>query len=197
MPLVKRYANRKLYDTVSKRYVTLDDLAAMIRRGEEVKVVDHVTGEDLTSVTLFQVIFEEEKKIGGLLPQVLLSRLIRMGGETVSALRSRLGSIDPFQLVDEEIRRRVQELAAQERVSTEEAQRMLDLLLRRPTEAVQIPVQGEPEDEVEVTAPEPQVDPEAVAALQRQVEQLEQELDRLLQARGSAQAKPPDVTAVL
>src|SRR5512135_361111 len=72
MPLIKRYANRKLYDTEAKRYVTLEDLAGFVRQGEDVRVVDHATGEDLTSQTLFQIIFEEEKKIGGLLPQVFL-----------------------------------------------------------------------------------------------------------------------------
>ena len=60
--IVKRYANRKLYDTERSCYVTLDDIALMIRAGDEVKVVDNKSGEDLTSVTLAQIIFETEKK---------------------------------------------------------------------------------------------------------------------------------------
>ena len=60
--IVKRYANRKLYDTERSCYVTLDDIAVMIRSGEEVTVVDNKSGEDLTSVTLAQIIFETEKK---------------------------------------------------------------------------------------------------------------------------------------
>ena len=180
MPVVKRYSNRKLYDTESKRYVTLDDLADFIRRGEEVRVVDHVTGEDLTSVTLMQVIYEEEKKIGGLLPQVFLTRLIRAGGETVSSLRSRLTSLDPFQMVDEEIRRRIQAQVEQGKLSEEEGRRMQDLLIRKPA-AVNIPVRSV--DGVAVTPPaspadEP-ADPAEVEALARQVEALEQELARL------------------
>ncbi len=60
--VIKRYTNRKLYDTVESRYVTLDEIAQMIKGGAEVKVLDNRTKEDLTSVTLAQIIFEEEKK---------------------------------------------------------------------------------------------------------------------------------------
>ena len=68
MPVIKRYPNRKLYDTESKRYITLDGIARLIRKGEEVQVIDHTTDEDLTAVTLTQIIFEQEKKKGGFLP---------------------------------------------------------------------------------------------------------------------------------
>ena len=60
--VIKRYTNRKLYDTVESRYVTLDEIAQMIKGGAEVKIVDNRSKEDLTSVTLAQIIFEEEKK---------------------------------------------------------------------------------------------------------------------------------------
>ncbi len=59
---IKRYSNRKLYDTQDKQYVTLADVAGFVRNGEEVKVTDHVSGADLTSATLAQIIFEEEKR---------------------------------------------------------------------------------------------------------------------------------------
>ena len=143
MPVIKRYANRKLYDTDAKRYVTLDDLAAFIRAGDDVRVVDHVTGEDLTSVTLMQVIFEEEKKIGGLLPQVMLTRLIRAGGSTVNTLRNRLSFLDPFQMVDEEIRKRVQALVEKGTLDEAEGQRMIDLLVRKPAQNEAARSQGE------------------------------------------------------
>lgn len=198
MPLIKRYANRKLYDTETKRYVTLEDLADFVRQGEDVRVVDHATGEDLTSQTLLQVVFEEEKKIGGLLPQVFLTRLIRAGGSTMSALRSRLVALDPFQTVDEEIRRRIQSLAEQGLLSEEEAQRLQNLLVYRAAQpgAVNIPVQGEEESAelrsveqgsveqdsaavTEMTPDEEPADPEELEALLRQVDALEQELQRL------------------
>lgn len=180
MPVIKRYANRKLYDTESRRYVTLEDLAEFIRSGEDVRVVDHVSGEDLTSVTLLQVIFEEEKKIGGLLPQVFLTRLIRAGGEKFSALRGRLAAIDPLKVVDEEIRRRIGELVAQGRITEEEAGRFKDLLLE---EAPQRDVIHIPVREATVRTQDADLaDPEEVDALLRQVEALEQELERLKQS---------------
>jgi len=182
MPVIKRYANRKLYDTDSKRYVTLEDLADSVRKGEDVRVVDHVTGEDLTSLTLMQVIFEEEKKIGGLLPQIFLTRLIRAGDDTMSALRGRLASIDPFQVVDEEIRRRIQALVDQGRLDEDEGRRFQELMLRRAPQAdvVHIPVRGAVEPQAEMPEEEP-VDPQEMDALLRQVEILEQELQRLKQ----------------
>jgi polyhydroxyalkanoate synthesis repressor PhaR len=60
--VIKRYTNRKLYDTVESRYVTLEEIGEMIKNGAEVKIVDNRTKEDLTAVTLAQIIFEEEKK---------------------------------------------------------------------------------------------------------------------------------------
>jgi polyhydroxyalkanoate synthesis repressor PhaR len=186
MPVIKRYANRKLYDTEAKRYVTLEDLAEFVRNGEEVQVVDHVTGEDLTSTTLLQVIFDEQKKIAGLFPQVALTRLIRAGGTTVNSLRSRLGWLDPFQLVDDEIARRIQSLVEKGTLSVEEGIRLVDLLTRRSTRAdvIHIPVQGEDEDGAEAaqdvaTPVEEPADPAEVEALLRQVEALEQQLAQL------------------
>jgi len=81
--VIKRYSNRKLYDTVESRYVTLDEIAGMIKRGLEVKVIDNRSKEDLTSVTLAQIIFEEEKKKNQM-PLALLREIIRRPGESIS-----------------------------------------------------------------------------------------------------------------
>jgi polyhydroxyalkanoate synthesis repressor PhaR len=185
MPVIKRYSNRKLYDTESKRYVTLEDLGDFIRQGEDVRVVDHVTGEDLTSVTLMQVIFEEEKKIGGLLPQVFLTRLIQAGGTTVSTLRSRLAAIDPFQIVDEEIRRRVSTLVEEGRIAEQEGAHILDLLVRKPAQAAAVRIPVKPADGSEPPPPDAEedlADPQELEALQRQVAALEQQLELLRRA---------------
>jgi polyhydroxyalkanoate synthesis repressor PhaR len=80
--IVKRYANRKLYDTERSCYVTLDDISQMIKAGEEVKVIDNKSGEDLTSVTLAQIIFETEKK-NSFMPLHLLRGLIQNSGESI------------------------------------------------------------------------------------------------------------------
>lgn len=59
--VIKRYANRKLYDTKQSRYVTLPQIAKLVREGEDVTIIDNTTKEDLTNVTLAQIIYEEEK----------------------------------------------------------------------------------------------------------------------------------------
>lgn len=77
--VIKRYTNRKLYDTVESRYVTLDEIAEMVKAGAEVQIVDNRTKEDLTAVTLAQIIFEEEKKTSKM-PLSMLREIIRGGG---------------------------------------------------------------------------------------------------------------------
>lgn len=83
--VIKRYTNRKLYDTVESRYVTLDEIAEMIKGGAEVKVVDNRSKDDLTAVTLAQIIFEEEKKTSKMSLKTLLG-LIRHGSEVAQQL---------------------------------------------------------------------------------------------------------------
>ena len=75
----KRYSNRKLYDTQESRYVTLEELEELIRAGKEISVVDVSTGEDLTSVTLAQIILENERSRRAGLPTAFLHQLIKHG----------------------------------------------------------------------------------------------------------------------
>jgi len=77
--LIKRYANRKLYDQGRSRYVTLEELAEMIRKGGEIRVVDAVSGEDLTSQTLAQIILDAARGRGTGLPVAFLHQLIQHG----------------------------------------------------------------------------------------------------------------------
>jgi polyhydroxyalkanoate synthesis repressor PhaR len=130
MPVVKRYPNRKLYDTEARQYITLDGIADMIRQGREVQVVDHATGEDLTALTLSQIIFEQEKKQRGFLPQNVLTSLVQAGGHTLGSLRRSLSSpLDLARDVDEEIDRRMQVLVRRGELAAEEASRLHDRLL--------------------------------------------------------------------
>ena len=85
MRTIKRYSNRKLYDTFDKHYVTLSDVAGFVRNGDEVKVTDHGSGSDLTSATLAQIIFEEEKRSSRLGAEGL-RRIIQHGLETHTSL---------------------------------------------------------------------------------------------------------------
>jgi polyhydroxyalkanoate synthesis repressor PhaR len=93
--IIKRYANRKLYDTEHSRYVTLDQISEMIRNGDDVKIVDNKTKEDLTTVTLAQIIFEEEKKQRSFLPLNAMRNIIQSGGEWFAEAQRRVKDILP------------------------------------------------------------------------------------------------------
>lgn len=100
--IIKRYANRKLYDTEHSRYVTLDQISEMIRNGDDVKIVDNKTKEDLTTVTLAQIIFEEEKKQRSFLPLNAMRNIIQSGGEWFAEAQRRVQSILPGKRKDDE-----------------------------------------------------------------------------------------------
>ena len=129
--IIKRYTNRKLYDTVESRYVTLDEIAAMIKEGTEVRIVDNRTKEDLTSVTLAQIIFEEEKKKNQM-PLSVLREIIRHPGESISGF------------IQKEVSPRVASIR-------EEAESRLDKLLRRDENAPR--AEGEAEEPPAAAAP--------------------------------------------
>ncbi len=86
--IIKRYANRKLYDTGESRYVTLEEIGTMVKQGIEVQIVDNRSKGDLTSVTLAQIILEEEKKRNRM-PLEVLRDIIRNGGESISGFIQR------------------------------------------------------------------------------------------------------------
>src|ERR1700746_504959 len=84
---IKKYANRRLYNTGTSTYVTLEDLAAMVKNGEDFVVYDAKTGEDITRSVLAQIIFEQENKEGqSLLPITVLRQLIRFYGDSMQKL---------------------------------------------------------------------------------------------------------------
>ena len=81
--VIKRYGNRKLYDTHQSRYVTLEEISRMIRQGQDIKVIDNKTQEDLTNVTFTQIMLEREKSKRNSLPRSLLRGLIEQSGESL------------------------------------------------------------------------------------------------------------------
>ncbi len=83
--VIKKYANRRLYNTATSTYVTLDDLSAMVKSGTDFLVYDAKTGEDITRSVLTQIIFEEENKGVNLLPINFLRQLIRFYGDSMQA----------------------------------------------------------------------------------------------------------------
>jgi polyhydroxyalkanoate synthesis repressor PhaR len=159
--VIKRYTNRKLYDTVESRYVTLDEIAAMIKEGVEVQIVDNRTKEDLTSVTLAQIIFEEEKKKNQM-PLAVLREIIRHPGESISGF------------IQKEVTPRVASIR-------EEAEQRLDKLLgredKRPDEAPAAPEQKEAEQPAATSAKASLSPAELLKASQRAFEEWQQKID--------------------
>jgi len=83
---IKKYANRRLYNTATSSYVTLDDLSVMVRNGQDFTVVDAKTNADITRSVLTQIIFEEESKGQNLLPVNFLRQLIALYGDSLQAI---------------------------------------------------------------------------------------------------------------
>ncbi|OJH35444.1 polyhydroxyalkanoate synthesis regulator DNA-binding domain-containing protein [Cystobacter ferrugineus] len=155
--VIKRYTNRKLYDTVESRYVTLDEIAAMIKEGVEVQIVDNKTKEDLTSVTLAQIIFEEEKKRNRM-PLTVLREIIRHPGESLT------------DFIQKAVTPRVVSIR-------EEAESRLDKLLRREETTPGGEPAAAPEEEGGTTAPAPSGAAELLKASQRALEDWQRRID--------------------
>jgi polyhydroxyalkanoate synthesis repressor PhaR len=134
--LVKRYSNRKLYDTSESRYVTLDEISRWVKAGEDVKIVENESGEDLTAVTFAQIILEEERKKNGFLSLPLLRNLIQHGEAALQNLAATVDrGMEAIRTAPERARERVQELTSvSDRLG--ELQRRLDEVVRRSVEAV-------------------------------------------------------------
>ena len=136
--LVKRYSNRKLYDTSESRYVTLDEIARWVKGGEEVKILENESGEDLTAVTFAQIILEEERKKSGLLSLRMMRELIQHGESALSNLAATVESgIEAIRPAAEAAKSRVQEgvqgiSSIAERLT--EIQRNFDEVVRRQVE---------------------------------------------------------------
>jgi polyhydroxyalkanoate synthesis repressor PhaR len=118
--LIKRYANRKLYNTETSRYITLKGIAELIEAGEDVRVVDNESGEDITSVALSQILVDSERESRSV-PKTLLSDLIQRSGDALyGALRRGVGDASEGL---EEIQRNVRRLI---RTRDEEGHRLSD-----------------------------------------------------------------------
>ena len=107
---IKKYANRRLYNPGTSTYVTLEDLAQMVKQGEDFVVYDAKTGEDITRSVLAQIIFEQENKEGqSLLPITFLRQLIRFYGDSMQMLVPRYleASIESFTREQEKFRQQL------------------------------------------------------------------------------------------
>jgi hypothetical protein len=143
--LIKKYANRKLYDTRTSSYITLEGIAGLVRDGHEIKVVDRDTGQDLTQVTLSQIVLSEEKRgpartvDGGALHergQALLDyvrKTLNVPSDLVNQMERRRGDLES--MVDEAIERALRRLRIPSHSDIDRINKRLDQLsaqLKRP-----------------------------------------------------------------
>ena len=175
--LIKRYANRKLYNTATSRYITLKGIAELIEAGDEVRVIDNETGEDITSVTLSQILVDTERS-NRRVPGTVLSDLIQRSGDVLySALKRRVGDAsEGFEELQRNMKKLLspRELAAGKRpdwvaLSTIDLDRLVQRALERVLRALDLPRRSD-------------------------LEALEQRLDRVLEelgARPHKNATPP------
>jgi polyhydroxyalkanoate synthesis repressor PhaR len=107
--VIKKYANRRLYNTGTSTYVTLEDLASMVKSGEDFIVYDAKTGEDITRSVLTQIIFDQENKSGqNLLPIAFMRQLIRFYGDSMQMLVPRYLEVSIESLTREQEKFRTQ-----------------------------------------------------------------------------------------
>jgi polyhydroxyalkanoate synthesis repressor PhaR len=134
--LVKRYGNRKLYDTSESRYVTLDEIGRWVKAGEDVKILENDTGEDLTAVTFAQIILEEERRKSGLLSLRMLREIIQHGEAALQGLAATVDrGMEAIRTAPERAGRRVQELVnVSDRLG--QLQHIVDETVRRSVERV-------------------------------------------------------------
>jgi polyhydroxyalkanoate synthesis repressor PhaR len=164
---IKKYANRRLYDTESSAYITLDKLAIMIREGRDFEVVDAKTGEDITHQVLTQIIVDEESRGSTMLPVNFLRQLIGLyGGSMQSAVPQYLeAAMDAFHKNQEAMHDALggkvfADLAKRNMAMFEEAQRAF-----RATAAAKKPAEPDTESDVDKLRAE-------LAALQAKVDKL-------------------------
>lgn len=172
---IKRYGNRKLYNTSTKQYITLDEIEGMIRTGADIRITDHTSGKDMTARTFAQILFEREKQIRGSLSVSFLTRLIQAGEESVLRMRSWFPSTLEFsEQVNDEIRERIQLLLEARQLDAAESERWLELLLVE-SQRIRLIQTGTENSEAPSTLPTKL----AVHELQQQLDRLEKVLQKM------------------
>ncbi len=131
MPItIKRYQNRKLYNTQSKSYITLEGIEELIKQGNDIIVIDNVSGVDITALTLSQIIFELVKNRSGSLPIQLLNSLVQSGGDRIEEIRRNIfNSLGLFHHYDIEIERRINFLIEQGGLTKQAGSQLLEKLV--------------------------------------------------------------------
>ena len=190
--VIKKYANRRLYNTATSTYVTLDDLAEMVKKGTDFVVYDAKSGEEITRSVLTQIIFEEEGKGQNLLPIKFLRQLIRFYGDSMQAfvpgylemslesltreqdkLRSQLAEIwgaDPFKAMQEQTERNM--------AMFHDAMRMFNPFTAAMA-GQQQPHQPKPADTAKSREPQAQPGKDDLQALKDQLSAMQRKIDAI------------------
>ncbi len=182
--VIKKYANRRLYDTSASAYVTLEHLSELTRQGKEFIVQDAKTGEDLTRAVLAQIIFEQENKKEGVLPVSFLRQLIQFYGDSFqSMLPAYLElSMKTFNQQQEKWREYMQNAVGEDRAKEYEEQirknmAMFEDAMKFFTPFVPGAPPAPPREEPKQTMPPTGV--EAIRALQQQMIEMQRQLAQL------------------
>ena len=184
---IKKYANRRLYNTGTSTYVTLEDLATMVKDGQDFVVYDAKTGDDITRSVLAQIIFEQENKEGqSLLPITFLRQLIRFYGDSMQMLVPRYleASIDTLTREQEKFRTQMTQAFGGGSFGMLEDQVRRNMEMFERAFSMFSPFQRSEGASAANTAPAPEGEPKAqgsndIDALKRQLADVQQQLNKL------------------
>jgi len=188
--VIKKYANRRLYNTASSAYVTLEHLAEMVRKGVDFVVYDAKTNDDITRSVLAQIIFDEEGRSESLLPIQFLRQLIGFYGNSMQAfLPSYLEmSLASFAEQQERLRQQMTGATPAAGLAVYEEQVKKNMVLFNQAMQMFSPfAYGKPETQAapaaEVSTPAPGASEDAIADLKRRMEEMAAQIDRLSSGR--------------
>tara|TARA_R110002126_G_scaffold70412_2_gene177218 strand:+ start:2826 stop:3428 length:603 start_codon:yes stop_codon:yes gene_type:complete len=188
--VIKKYANRRLYDTSTSQYVTLDHLRDLVKKGVNFQVIDAKSGDDLTHGVLAQIIFEEESRGANLLPVDFLRQLIGFYGDSLQTVVPGYlqMSMDNFTQQQEEYRSKVGEAM----MSPQATMALIEEQTRRNMEAFGktmrmftpfVPATSAEADAPEAQAGTPKEGEDDIAQMREELDDMRAKLDQLLKAK--------------
>ena len=178
--VIKKYANRRLYNTAKSAYVTLDDLSEMVRNEEEFVVRDAKTGDDLTRQVLTQIILEQESRGGNLLPLNFLRKLVGYYGQDMGAVLPGYldASLESFQQNQENLQKQFATAFGQPMKQFEEITRQNMAMFERALGAFN-PLAGERAREERPAAENGEPSGEDIDSLKKELDQMRARLDKM------------------
>jgi len=179
---IKKYANRRLYNTGTSTYVTLEDLAAMVKNGEDFLVFDAKSGDDITRSVLAQIIFEQENKAGqNLLPTTFLRQLIRFYGDSMQMVVPKYleQSIDILTREQEKFRKQLASTLSGTPFASLEEQVRRNMELFQQTFSMFKPFARPTTADGKEPAPAAAGEEDNIDELRRQMKEMQERLDRM------------------